>query len=69
MMLLCGQVGASVNETYQAREGMNPETFSSATAIYTGHYHKPHTVPNTSIHYVGSPYQGGVAIMHACNFH
>jgi hypothetical protein len=24
---------------------------------YTGHYHKPHTVPGTRITYVGSPYQ------------
>lgn len=54
----CAQVGASVNETYQAREGMMPDAFPQAIPIYTGHYHKPHTVPNTEIHYIGSPYQG-----------
>ena len=60
-------VGASMNESFQARDGLDPSLlspgFSAADAhtggipVYTGHYHKPHTVPNTNITYVGSPYQ------------
>ena len=57
-------VGASMNESFQARDGLDPSLFSPETdtgnvriPVYTGHYHKPHTVPNTSITYVGSPYQ------------
>ena len=63
--------GASMNERFQARDGLDPELFrvdhlasgsgseSVAPSIptYTGHYHKPHTVPGTRITYVGSPYQ------------
>ena len=49
-------VGASMNETFQARDGLDPELFGGANT-YTGHYHKPHVVPNTNITYVGSPYE------------
>ena len=69
--------GASMNERFQARDGLDPELFRShpperaraeraraaARAIrirprvFTGHYHKPHTVPGTRITYGGSPYQ------------
>lgn len=52
------QIGASVNELYQAKEGLMPDQFPAGTPVYTGHYHKPHCVPGTSIHYIGSPYQG-----------
>ena len=51
------QLGAFVNETFQAREGLEPALFP-AVPSYLGHYHKPHTVRNTSIRYTGSPYQG-----------
>ena len=47
-----------MNETFQAREGMPPSLFPAEVPTYMGHYHKPHTVGNTSIRYVGSPYQG-----------
>ncbi|KAK9812526.1 hypothetical protein WJX73_005975 [Symbiochloris irregularis] len=50
-------IGASVNELYQAKEGLMPDEFPAGTTVYTGHYHKPHTVPDTNIHYIGSPYQ------------
>ena len=60
-------IGASMNESFQARDGLDPSLLegpaaAGATAgyripVYTGHYHKPHTVPNTNITYVGSPYQ------------
>ena len=66
--------GASMNESFQARDGVDPGVFdvedvSSTRRVdgdvargktvptYTGHYHKPHTVPGTRITYVGSPYQ------------
>ena len=72
--------GASMNERFQARDGLDPELFRVRSArgcaseketteketsasvapsipTYTGHYHKPHTVPGTRITYVGSPYQ------------
>ena len=46
-----------MNEAFQAREGLPPDLFPASIPTYTGHYHKPHTVSNTSIRYVGSPYQ------------
>ena len=69
--------GASMNETFQARDGIDPDVFrlassgeggggegegggegdSNSPRVFTGHYHKPHTVPGTRITYVGSPYQ------------
>ncbi|CEF99525.1 P-loop containing nucleoside triphosphate hydrolase [Ostreococcus tauri] len=49
-------IGASMNETFQARDGLDPALFGGANT-YTGHYHKPHVVPNTNITYVGSPYE------------
>ena len=63
--------GASMNESFQARDGIDPGVFGVAEDVaedvasgkkktvpaYTGHYHKPHTVPGTRITYVGSPYQ------------
>lgn len=51
--------GASLNDAFQARDGVPPSAFPRGLEVYTGHYHRPHTVPGTSIHYVGSPYQGG----------
>lgn len=50
--------GACLNEAVRAREGLDPGCFPPGIPIYTGHYHKPHRVPGTNIHYVGSPYQG-----------
>lgn len=50
--------GASLNDACQARDGLPPSLFPKGIPTYTGHYHKPHTVPGTSIRYVGSPYQG-----------
>jgi DNA repair exonuclease SbcCD ATPase subunit len=49
--------GASLNDACQARDGVPPSIFPKGVPVYTGHYHKPHTVANTSIRYVGSPYQ------------
>ena len=50
-------VGASANEAYQSRDGMDPSAFPQHIPTYTGHYHKPHIVPNTRVMYIGSPYQ------------
>jgi len=50
-------LGASYNETHQARGGVRPSLFPDGVPVFTGHYHLPHTVPGTNITYVGSPYQ------------
>ena len=52
------QLGAFVNETFQAREGFSPDLFPDQVPVYMGHYHKPHRVKGSSIEYIGSPYQG-----------
>lgn len=50
-------MGAMMNESFQAKEGLPPDLFPTHVPTYTGHYHKPHTVAGTHIRYVGSPYQ------------
>jgi len=60
------QMGAMMNEFFQAKEGLPPDLFPEDVPTYTGHYHKPHTVANTNIHYVGSPYQGVSSPLHVC---
>ena len=57
-MLGCVQMGAMMNEAFQAKEGLPPDLFPDSVPTYTGHYHKPHVVENTNIQYIGSPYQG-----------
>jgi hypothetical protein len=52
-------VGAQVNETFQSANGLDPSAFPATMPTYTGHYHRPHVVEGTNIHYVGSPYQVG----------
>jgi hypothetical protein len=54
------QLGAYVNETFQAREGFSPELFPEGVPTFMGHYHKAHVVKGTRIEYVGSPYQGAL---------
>ncbi len=63
------QQGAMMNEAFQAREGLPPDLFPDTIPTYTGHYHKPHTVSNTSIRYVGSPYQSESAQHLSCLQH
>ena len=46
-----------MNETFQSQHGLDPCAFPISVPTYSGHYHRPHTVPGSSIHYVGSPYQ------------
>ncbi|KAL0033719.1 hypothetical protein WJX77_002381 [Trebouxia sp. C0004] len=50
-------MGAMMNESFQAKEGLPPDLFPKHVPTYTGHYHKPHTVADTNIRYIGSPYQ------------
>ncbi len=57
-LILCMQMGAMMNESFQAKEGLPPDLFPEGVPTYTGHYHKPHTVADTNIRYIGSPYQG-----------
>ncbi len=52
------QIGAFMNNTFQATDGLNADLFPQNIPTFTGHYHRPHTVGDTSIRYVGSPYQG-----------
>ena len=58
VVLVLLQLGAMMNESFQAKEGLPPDLFPEDVPTYTGHYHKPHVVANTNIRYVGSPYQG-----------
>lgn len=53
-----------MNEAFQAKAGLEPDLFPEDIPTYTGHYHKPHTVTNTNITYVGSPYQGRLSSGH-----
>lgn len=46
-----------MNDAIQAKDGLPQGIFPRGIPSYTGHYHKPHTVPGTDIRYVGSPYQ------------
>ena len=55
------QLGAFVNEQYQAREGLETDTFGDRLT-YLGHYHKPQVVPDTHVRYIGSPYQGDLTM-------
>jgi hypothetical protein len=36
--------GAYMNDNIQSREGLEVTDFPSNLPIYTGHFHKPHTV-------------------------
>ncbi|GFH12617.1 ABC transporter (ISS) isoform A [Haematococcus lacustris] len=46
-----------MNAMWQARHGLPPDLFPEGIPVYSGHYHLPHTVPGTTIMYVGSQYQ------------
>lgn len=51
--------GAYMNDGMRSREGIDIAAFPSALPIYSGHFHKPHTMTKggCSLRYVGSPYQ------------
>ena len=54
-------IGASVNSAHQAKSGLSPRMFPEGVSVYTGHYHKPHTVPRTNITYIGSPFESALS--------
>ncbi|QDZ23408.1 P-loop-containing nucleoside triphosphate hydrolase [Chloropicon primus] len=49
-------IGADFNEQFQSAQGIHPSAFPSTIPVYTGHYHRPHSIEGR-IHYVGSQYQ------------
>ena len=53
--------GASMNDNIVSQGGISASSFPMSATTYTGHYHKRHTVQNSNIHYVGSPYQISLA--------
>lgn len=59
--------GAYMNDLITSTHGVAPAYFPPNVPIYSGHFHKPHTVekpeaaPGVSIRYVGSPYETTLA--------
>ena len=51
--------GAYMNDGMRSKEGLEISSFPANLPIYSGHFHKPHTMTKgrSSIRYVGSPYQ------------
>jgi DNA repair exonuclease SbcCD ATPase subunit/DNA repair exonuclease SbcCD nuclease subunit len=51
--------GAWMNDGMQSREGIDIQLFPPNIPIFSGHFHKPHSVAfsQQSLRYVGSPYQ------------
>ncbi len=55
--------GAYMNDSIISTHGIAPAYFPPSIPIYSGHFHKPHTIvkpeaaPGVSIRYVGSPYE------------
>lgn len=56
--------GAYMNDMIISTHGVSPYYFPPNVPIYSGHFHKPHVVkqstiaPGVNIRYVGSPYGG-----------
>jgi hypothetical protein len=59
-------LGASVNNKQQALAGLPPSAFPKNIPVFTGHYHKPHTVPGSAIMYIGSPFQRARSPISSC---
>ncbi len=53
--------GAPMNDNSASRRGLRPTVFPEHLPVYSGHFHKPHKVPKTSVTYIGSPYQVSLA--------
>ena len=51
--------GAFMNDGARCRDGLDIAEFPRDLPIYSGHFHKPHTMSRgrSSLRYVGSPYQ------------
>jgi hypothetical protein len=59
-------IGADMGGGVLAMRGLTADDFPPHLPVYTGHYHKPHTVPGKiprvhPVQYVGSPYQTSMA--------
>jgi DNA repair exonuclease SbcCD nuclease subunit len=55
--------GAMMNDLIVSIDGIPPASFPPEKLIYSGHFHKPHTVKsaNVKIEYLGSPYETTLA--------
>lgn len=51
--------GAAMNDGVSSHAGIPRSAFPSDVPTFSGHFHKPHTVGDGFIRYVGSPYQVG----------
>eukprot|EP01041_Mallomonas_annulata_P000110 gene110-158_t len=51
--------GAFMNDGMRSREGIDITDFPKNLPIFSGHFHKPHTIVKggSSLRYIGSPYQ------------
>lgn len=49
--------GAAMNDGVSSRSGIPRSAFPDGVPAFSGHFHKPHTVGDGFIRYVGSPYQ------------
>eukprot|EP00871_Galdieria_phlegrea_P002215 jgi/Galph1/2995/GphlegSOOS_G1666.1 len=47
--------------SYRCVDGVPQDCFSSHVVVYSGHFHRPQVIPNTNIHYVGSPFEVSAA--------
>jgi DNA repair exonuclease SbcCD nuclease subunit len=55
--------GAYMNDLIVSQGGVSPSSFPPSKPIYSGHFHKPHTVQSgdVKIEYFGSPYETSLA--------
>lgn len=56
--------GALMNDLVVSTNGIPPASFPGDKLVYSGHFHKPHTVKsanNVKIEYLGSPYETSLA--------
>jgi len=59
--------GAFMNDMIISTQGISPSIFPRQKHIYSGHFHKPHSIKTSSfstIEYIGSPYQISLAEAH-----
>ena len=59
--------GASMNDFLMSTGGIPPRWFPGNIPVYSGHFHKAHTVvhrDNRTIEYIGSPYQVSLSEAH-----
>ncbi|KAG5184331.1 hypothetical protein JKP88DRAFT_262844 [Tribonema minus] len=53
--------GAAMNDGIYSRTGISPSAFPAGARVYSGHFHRPHSVGGGRVRYVGSPYQTSLA--------